>query len=68
MKRFVDSEKLDLPVVLGRASKDETEKLLMTKGELRLYGKDHEGFLAALGKNASGEGIALDIQSKNGDD
>ncbi|KAG9240785.1 hypothetical protein BJ878DRAFT_570740 [Calycina marina] len=64
LKRFVDSEKLELPVVLGQESMERTAlKVLMTKGELALCSKDHEKFLASLQKNASGQGIVLNIQS-----
>merc|ERR1712230_278601 len=64
LKTYIDSEKLDLPVVLGQESTDAPLKVLMKKGELADCSKDHEKFLGALQKNASGEGIALNIQSK----
>merc|ERR1711964_775251 len=65
LKTYIDSEKLDLPVVLGQESTDAPLKVLMKKGELADCSKDHEKFLGALQKNASGEGIALNIQSNS---
>ncbi|KAK4995798.1 hypothetical protein LTR66_004457 [Elasticomyces elasticus] len=64
LKQFFDSEKLELPVVIGQESIEATLKVLMTKDELRLYSKDYEKFLASLQKNASDQGIALDIQNE----
>ncbi|PVH75136.1 hypothetical protein DL98DRAFT_593409 [Cadophora sp. DSE1049] len=64
LKGFIDSEKLELPVVLGKESIETPLKVLMRKGELAVCSKDHEKFLASLQKNASGEGIALNIRSE----
>ncbi|KAH7381003.1 hypothetical protein BKA64DRAFT_647836 [Cadophora sp. MPI-SDFR-AT-0126] len=64
LRNFIDSEKLELPVVLGQESVEAPLKVLMRKGELAACSKDHEKFLASLQKNASDEGIALNIQSK----
>lgn len=64
LKQFIDSEKLELPVVLGQESMGGTLKVLMKKEELGLCSKDHEKFLASLQKNASDQSIALNIQSE----
>ncbi|KAK5019903.1 hypothetical protein BJ546DRAFT_839474 [Cryomyces antarcticus] len=64
LKQFIDSQKLELPIVLGQESEDDALKVLMDREELRVCSKDHEQFLAVLQENASEQSVRLTIKRK----